>query len=291
MTVLLRLLCVAGIAFASAGVAAIELTELWDFDHPDVSERRFRDALQTATGDDALILQTQISRSHGLRGDFARARATLGEIAAAVQGAGPEARVRYQLELGRSYVSATHPPESRTPQALALARTAYVSAFELARDTHLDGLAVDALHMMAFVDRAPADQLRWTQQALALVEASDQAAAKRWEASLRNNIGFALHDLGQHEQALTEFQRALKIRQAGTDAEATRDAQWAVGWELRALGRNKEAIAVQQALAHDAEAAGAPAADIYEELETLYRAQGDEASARRYGALKTIARP
>lgn len=50
-----------------------DLSMLWDFSQPDVSEQRFRAALASSTGDDALnSLQTQIARTCGLRGDFAR---------------------------------------------------------------------------------------------------------------------------------------------------------------------------------------------------------------------------
>jgi hypothetical protein len=53
---------------------ALELAPLWNFSDPAASEQRFRAALESTRGDDALILQTQIARTHGLRGDFARAR-------------------------------------------------------------------------------------------------------------------------------------------------------------------------------------------------------------------------
>src|SRR4029434_3845369 len=53
------------------------------------------------------------------------------------------------------------------------ALTASTRASHVARDGRLDGLAVDALHMMAFVDTAPADQLRWDREALALALRSD----------------------------------------------------------------------------------------------------------------------
>ena len=61
-----------------------------------------------------------------------------------------------------------------------------------ARDAGLDGLAIDAIHMLACVDTAPTDQLKWAQQALVVVEASSQADAKRWEASIRNNVGYEI---------------------------------------------------------------------------------------------------
>jgi hypothetical protein len=87
---------------------AVDLAALWDFARPEVSEQRFRAALEKANGDDALILQTQIARSHGLRRDFATARAVLAALEPAMPTAGPEAQVRYQLELG-SHRCVGHP--------------------------------------------------------------------------------------------------------------------------------------------------------------------------------------
>lgn len=37
------------------------------------------------------------------------------------------------------------------------------------------------------------------------------AAAQKWEASVRNNIGYALHQLGRYEEALAEFNQAASI--------------------------------------------------------------------------------
>ena len=175
----------------------IDLASLWDFGKPDESERRFRQALEQATGDDALILQTQIARAHGLRKDFEGARAILAQIAPEIAAAGPEVKVRHELELGRTYASATHAQEQQTPETKALARRSYEAALELARGAGLDDLAIDAIHMLAFVDTAPEDQLKWAQAAFAVVETSAQPAAKRWEASIRNNLGYALHQLGR----------------------------------------------------------------------------------------------
>lgn len=35
---------------------ALDVTSLWDHSKPELSEQRFRDALATASGDDALVL-------------------------------------------------------------------------------------------------------------------------------------------------------------------------------------------------------------------------------------------
>jgi len=265
---------------------ALDVVPMWDFNRPEVSEQRFRDALKTASGDDALILQTQIARTYGLRGQFDAARELLRTIEPEVARAGPEARVRYDLELGRTYASATHPPETQTPETRDRARAAYTRALTQARDAHLDALAIDAIHMFAFIDSEPADQLKWAQQALSVVEASSQPDAKRWEASIRNNLGYALHQLGRYDEALAQFEAALAIRERGTNDEATRGARWMVAWTLRSLGRKDEALAIQLRLESEADAAGAPDPEIFEELELLYRERGDLERAEHYRVRK-----
>lgn len=266
---------------------AIDLAPLWNFDDPEASEQRFRAALQAAVGDDALILQTQIARTYGLRKDFSKARDLLNSIQPSIANAGPETRARYQLEFGRTYASATHPPESVTIESTQRARAAYHSALEIARDAHLDSLAIDAVHMLAFVDTTPSDQLKWGQAALAIVETSSQPAAKQWEASIRNNIGYALHQLQRYQEALVEFQQALVIRERGTDAKSIRIARWMVAWTLRALHRNDEARDIQLRLEREGDAAGEPDPDVFEELEILYRDMGDTERASHYALRKS----
>ena len=280
--------------FAAAFVAtvssamAIDLTPLWNFDDPIQSEQRFRSALVTAIGDDAFILQTQIARSYGLRGDFPKAQEILKGLEPQLRTASAEARARYWLELGRTYSSATHAPESQTLDSKERARKAYNQAFETAKSAQLDGLAVDALHMLAFVDTEPADQLKWGLKALALVQASSQSSAKKWEASLRNNVGYALYELGRYEEALDQFNQAVVLRERGTDLQATRVAYWMVAWTLRALNRIDEALEIQLRLERERQAAGAPSPYVFEELELLYRAKGDETRASHYAELRKV---
>ena len=138
---------------------AIDLAPLWNFNDPALSEQRFQAALATANADDALILQTQIARSHGLRKNFAQAQRVLREIEPHLATASAEVRVRHALEYGRTLASATHDEASQTETVKAQARAAYERAFTLAKAERLDDLAIDALHMLAFVDTAPADQL------------------------------------------------------------------------------------------------------------------------------------
>jgi hypothetical protein len=105
-------LVVAAVFALNAPARAIDLAPLWNFSDVPGSEQRFRDALATTTGDDALILQTQIARTYGLRNDFPKAREILHGIEPQLAFAGAEARARHALELGRTYASAAHPAAS-----------------------------------------------------------------------------------------------------------------------------------------------------------------------------------
>ncbi|MBK6591579.1 MAG: tetratricopeptide repeat protein [Burkholderiales bacterium] len=274
---------------ASTGMPAmaIDLAPLWDFNQPELSEQRFQNAMLGATTDDQLILKTQIARTHGLRRDFAKAQDILRSMEAQITKASAEVRVRHALEWGRTLASATHGATPPNAAALDGARTAYMKAYSLAKAEQLDTLAIDALHMLAFVDTAPADQLKWGQEALAVALASRQSAARKWEASLRNNIGMALHQLGRFEEALTEFKQAVVLREAAGNAQSIRVAHWMVAWTLRALQRVDEALAKQLWLERECAAAGAPDHYVYEELEHLYRIKGDTHKAEHYAQLKT----
>ncbi|MBK1689544.1 hypothetical protein CKO37_18790 [Rubrivivax gelatinosus] len=278
-------------AASALPAAALDLDALWDFGQPALSEQRLRAALADARGDDALVLRTQIARTQGLRGDFDGALAELAAVEPALATAGPQASVRFHLERGRARISPVHDDAARTPQALAAARADYLAAAEIARRSGLDDLAVDALHMMAFVDREPADAMRWTQQALDLALASPQPAARRWEASLRNNLGYALHDLGRHDEAVAQFRAALALRIERGQPERVQAARFSLAWALREAGQLDEALAILTALDRAAAAAGRPDAGVLEELEAIHSARGDAAAAAEAAARRRALRP
>jgi tetratricopeptide (TPR) repeat protein len=268
---------------------AIDVSKLWDFNHPELSEQRFRAALLTASADDALILQTQIARTYGIRRDFAQAQQILTDIEPQIQSASVEAQVRYYLELGRTYSSATHPPESQTPEAQELARSAYRRAFELAQAGQLDYLAIDALHMLAVVDTAPEEQLEWNRKAITLMQDSSQPDAKKWAGSLHNNSGYALYLLGRYEDALLEFKLALAARGREGDAQKIRIAWWMIAWTLRALERLNEALEIQLRLEKECDEAGEPDPYVFEELELLYQSLDNREKAEFYAARRRAA--
>lgn len=261
---------------------AIDLSALWDYAHPAVSEERFRAAIVRAVPDDAFILQTQVARTWGLRKDFARARAILGEIEPRFESASAEAKVRWLLEMGRTWASPAHTPGQRTQEARERARPLYLRAFAIAKDASLDSLAIDALHMMVMVDEAPGQQLEWNLKAIAYMEASTQPDAKKWEGALYNNVGYAHHLAGRDDEAIGYYRKSLAAYERQGRPANVRIAHWMIANALRTKGELKEALDIQQRLEREWDAAGEPDPYVYEELEALHRALGDEALAKHY---------
>ena len=236
-----------------------DIDRLWDFAHPEQSEARFRAALVDATGDAARVLRTQVARALGLQGRFDEATA---ELDAAGEGAdlAPRVRVCLELERGRVLRSAgTGDPVAH-----------FTAALEAATEAGIDHLAVDAAHMLAITLEGD-EQIAMARRALAIASASGDPLARRWVASVTHNLGWTMHDLGRHDEALTLWEQALTAREeraaaeGESQAEPLRVARWTVARGLREVGRYAEALEIQLALA----AAGPPDPYVDEELAEL----------------------
>jgi len=276
---------------AAPSAMAIDLRPLWDFSKPALSEERFRAALATAQGDDALVLKTQIARSWGLRREFERARQVLAEVEPALKTSGAEAQVRYWLELGRTYSSATPDDASQTDDVKRRARSAYDNALAIAKSAKLDSLAIDTLHMYAFVDRNPVEEIKWVDQGLAILQASTQPDAKDWEASLRNNRGYALQQLKRYDEALAEFKLSLAAREKQGRPRGIRIAHWMIANTYRLMGRLDEARDIQLRLEREWDADKEPDPYVFEELEAIFKAQGNAERAAHYAARLKASQP
>lgn len=275
MSVLRAALAVAALVAASTGEAKVDIQALWDFGHPARSEERFRAALATADGDDALSLQTQIARSYALRSRFADAHALLDRIAPEVERAGPEPKVRALLERGRAFRSG-----GQVDRAAPLFRR----AVDAAVGAKLENLAVDAMHMVALVEPGLDAQLDWNRRALAHAQQAADPAARRWDATLANNIGVALHEAGRHEEALASFRTALAARERLAQPAHIRVAHWMIAWTLRALKRHDEALAILMRLDREFAAIGEADGFVFEEIGENLLAQGDAARAKPWFA-------
>ncbi len=94
----------------------------------------------------------------------------------------------------------------------------------------------------------------------------------------------ALNELKRHDEALAELKTALQLTQADGNTIDIRVAHWMVANTLRLMGRLDDALAIQLRLEREWEAADDPDPFVFEELEAIYKAQGDAERAAHYAA-------
>jgi tetratricopeptide (TPR) repeat protein len=258
---------------------------LWDYAQPAETLERFRELLPAAraSGDRDYHLQllTQIARAQGLSRQFDAAHATLEHVREAMTDDLKAVQVRYLLERGRCFNDTANPEK---------ASECFRQAWELARAEHLDGYAGDAAHMLGIVARPQSDAMAWNLRALEYANASNDPDARRWLATLQNNIGWTYHAMGDYQAALNVFEEALRLRQAQGKPGPIRVARWCVAKMHRLLGRAADALPVQESLLGECERARQPDGYVHEELAECLLALGRRAQAaphfaRAYGLL------
>ena len=253
-----------------------DLHRLWDYNDPAGSEAKFRVSLKGAAASDDrgyhAELLTQIARAQGVQRQFDEAHRTLDEAEEMIDGDMHRARVRLFLERGRVFNSAGSADK---------AKPLFIKAWQLASGEGIDGLAVDAAHMVAVVE-VDQEALKWNHTALDLANSSSDPDAQRWAGSLCNNIGWTYHSDGDYDKALTYFEQALQHRQAQGRADDIRIARWCVAKCLRSLERVEEALAIQRELERQIADVEHPDGYVYEELAECLHALGRTDDARPY---------
>ena len=242
------------------GSTTSDLDALWDYSDPGVSERRFRRFIQHLKNASNPTLRaealTQLARAEALQGKFPAAHQTLDQLLPRLSALTPRAKTRYLLERGRVFNSGGAPRK-----ALPL----FLRAWRVARGLRDDPLAVDAAHMVAIV-KTGTDKRRWNKKGLELAERSADPNARRWRASLLNNIGWSQFDSGEYARALRSFRRALRYRHQQKNVTEIRIARWCVAKTLRLMGRTQEALRWQRRLLQEWVGARRKDGYVFEEL-------------------------
>ena len=244
---------------------SIEIEALWEYSDPAMSESRFRRALEGSKGDQALELMTQVARTYSLRRQFDEAHRLLDQVHVQLKNAGMAPRVRYLLERGRTFNSAGDKEK---------ASKLFLHAFQQAQAAGLEGLAVDAAHMVAIAHAGTDEAISWNRRGLALARASSDVKAVALIPAMLNNQAWDLHALRRFDEALALFQEAEREWTARGRAKQVQIAKWSVARCLRSLGRHAEALAIQRALEAEHRAAGTSDPYVVEEIAENLKALG-----------------
>jgi tetratricopeptide (TPR) repeat protein len=258
------------------------LRPLWDFADLGESKRRFRSQLaEEASPAGRAEVLSQLARVEGLRGTFDAGERLL-EEAEALVGRSAVARARIELERGRLRRSS-----GDAEGALPLFESAFATALaagELA-------IAVDAAHMAALAAPDPAGFLEWTDRGMGLAE-SAEPSVRYWLGPLLNNLGWHHFEIGEFEEALGTFARALEERERDpANRPAVELALYAMAKTLRALERPREGLPLLEHAAASAESDGRSDGWLHEELAETYAALGREAEAREHAGKALVLLP
>jgi hypothetical protein len=198
--------------YIGAVIAQELLDELWDFDDPAGSGRRFaaEEELPSHTDSERAELVTQRARSLGLQQRFDDGHAVLESLGLPAE-ADTVVRTRIALETGRLLNSAGRPAEA-------------VRQFEAAASTAGSGgllfLQIDALHMLAIADKSRSGE--WAAQAIDLATTAPDDRTRRWLVSLYNNVGWSNFEAGNLQAAYGAFLQARDwAERVGTGEQQT----------------------------------------------------------------------
>ncbi|MDQ1885007.1 tetratricopeptide repeat protein [Aeromonas salmonicida] len=233
----------------------------WNYQDPAASALRFHALLPEARTAANLQLElellTQIARTHSLQRQFAEAHQLLDEIEPRLTDATPRARLRALLERGRTFNSAGDK---------ATARTLFEQAWQWGLKSKELYLAIDAAHMIAIA--APLEeQSRWHQLAMELAERSQDEKVRGWLASLYNNQGWTLFELGRFDEARVFQQKCLAWHEQHNNTAKAFIARWSLARLTRAQGQHEQALAdLKQLQVEMAEADEPEDGYLFEEL-------------------------
>lgn len=159
-----------------------EFDKLWNFGNPAATEQEFRKILPLAQSNAAYHaeLLTQLARTLGLQQKFDEAHAVLDSAENIIPKDNIKVKIRYDLERGRVFNSSGEKEK---------AKEFFKNAWNMGLAEGMDFYAVDAAHMMAIAEAAPAEQHAWNLKAMEIAEKSSEPHARKWLGALYNNIG------------------------------------------------------------------------------------------------------
>ncbi len=262
----------------TTGISGLpDFDSFWDYDHPDATERKFRELLPTAL--DSLDISyltellTQIARAEAMQRKFQNAQKTLDRVEKALPKAKQRVSVRYMLERGRVLSSMGKPRE---------AKPFFQEAFNSSRVFKMDQHTIDAARMLSIAE--PERALQWNLQALELIEKSKDEKVRNSIGSLYNSIGWNYFDRRQYQEALFMLQKALEFYEQLGDRFKIRTARWSVAKVLRFINHTEEALEMQRSLFEEYQEERLRNGYVYEEIAECLLILGQEMEAQEWFA-------
>ena len=182
---------------------------------------------------------SQLALAQAMQQRFREAHDTLDRATALVHEEDFLGRSRVLLERGRVFHQA-----GEEEKAIPL----FQEAYDIARRGKHEYHAINAAHMIAIVVANPEDRNRWNRQAIAMSENAAEPQAKQWLSALYNNLGQGQIKTRDFEAALRSFERCQTLAEERGEDIVIRGAVWGRARAMRGLGRNEEALDIQNAL-------------------------------------------
>ena len=148
--------------------------------------------------------------------------------------------------------------------------------------SHLEGLAVDAAHMVAITYSGTSEAIEWNRRGITLARGAKDAKARALIPAMLNNSAWDLHQMGRFGEALSKFEEAQAAWIERGKPAQIQIAKWSVARCLRSLERYDEALTNQHALEAEHTAAGSVDGYVFEEIAENLAALGKLDEAKPY---------
>jgi len=223
-------------------------TKLENFDdlfvgHPLEIEKNLNELLPQvkALEDKSIYLQilSQVALAQSMQKKFTEAHKTLDKAEASLTSGYDLARVRIFLERGRVFHQSDNIDE-----ALPLFRKSY----ELSEKHKFDFHTVNAVHMVAIVEKNVDEKIKWNKRAIDLSKKTEDKRAYAWLGALYNNLGHNYLEAKKYSEAHSAYKQSKSFGEERGDVIIVRGAKWGIGRALRSLNSLDEALGIQLAL-------------------------------------------
>ncbi len=171
---------------------------------------------------------SQVSRCFSLLGNLKKGKTWLNKARIIATSNYPKGWARYLGVKGRFGIE-----ENEIENAV----TTFNNMYDFSTHHKLYNYAIDAAHMLALLGTKE-HQIKW---ALKGIKEANIYHEYKWLGALWNNLGWAYHDIGEHEKSLEALKKAREYHRKYSNEKAILIADWSVGCLLRKLGRVEEA--------------------------------------------------